>query len=75
MVGTNNPPLGAYPANRASSKVYSSSPPRVDLYFIISLLFDIIMVVGSIYSRRGQERAERSFAVVFDDFTNEAHEL
>jgi hypothetical protein len=42
VVGTNNPPLGAYPANRASSKVNSSSPPRVDLYFI-SLLFVIVM--------------------------------
>jgi len=60
VVGTNNPPLGAYPANRASSKVYSSSPPRVDLYFIISLLFDIIMVVGSILGAGRSERREAS---------------
>lgn len=32
--GTKRPPSGAYPANNASSNVYSLPPPRVDLYFM-----------------------------------------
>ncbi len=34
VVGMNNPALGAYPTKRASSKVNSPLPPRVDLYLI-----------------------------------------
>jgi len=33
-IGTKRPPSGAYPANNASSNVYSPPPPLVDLYFI-----------------------------------------
>ena len=39
--GTKSPPSGAYPANNASSNVYSPPPPLVDLYFMRRLELEI----------------------------------